>query len=367
VCNGGVTSPQDAATEGDGRPWPSAGPDADWWSEDAGTGIEVLPEPVAAEAGASEAEDDAPADPSTVDTAAAETPEPTTAAAPTVRVPLDRTGPYDTPPRVRSTPPTLAPPARESSPIPVLRRRPLPLPPGVLPVAAEPAPESTPTPEVVDEFDRAEAAATDPALAHPIAPPRPVPTDLVSAPLLTRPIPAPPSPRTRPPGRSTRAPRPPKNPRAPWIAMPGLVVLLLAAAFLGWVSAEPFWLAVGHGRTGTVTILAGGTSGCHGSFTAPDFTVSTVDIYGLAPDECRPGTARPAEMVSAGAAHAFATDHAGLLLRTGVGLGLLLLCGLLIALVTGTRKLTGWHRGSATFLSLAAPLLVAATTATLTY
>jgi hypothetical protein len=138
------------------------------------------------------------------------------------------------------------------------------------------------------------------------------------------------------------------------------------AAFLGWVSAEPFWLAAGHGQNGTVRILAGG-NGCHGSFTAPDFTVSTVDVYGLAPGECRPGTARAAQMVSADAGHAFATGQAGLLLRTGVALGLLLLCGVLIAVVTGTRKLTGWRRATATLLSFAAPLVVAATAVALSY
>ncbi|TDB72422.1 hypothetical protein E1182_23175, partial [Micromonospora sp. KC721] len=87
------------------------------------------------------------------------------------------------------------------------------------------------------------------------------------------------------------APARPRAPRAPHPPDPvrGLATLLalsLVAAFFGWVSAGPFWLAVGHATTGTVVVTdcSGGglTQRCRGIFTADRerFRVHGVRISG---------------------------------------------------------------------------------------
>ena len=92
----------------------------------------------------------------------------------------------------------------------------------------------------------------------------------------------------RPPARSEAAPGLPPDPasrRAPprtpssAVRLLALLVLALVAAFFAWVSAEPFWLAVGHGDQGTATVarctgdgvtqpLRGDVHGGDGAFTA---------------------------------------------------------------------------------------------------
>jgi hypothetical protein len=160
------------------------------------------------------------------------------------------------------------------------------------------------------------------------------------------------------PARTTRV-LTPKRPRSPWLAMPALVLLMLLAAFLGWVSAEPFWLSVGHGASGTVTVRTNG-SVCWGSFTSAEFTVSTVEIAGLAGGGCRPGSAHPARMVSAGATGAYVASDRGLLLRWGVGFAAVLACGFALAWVLGAYRFSGWRRLIATAASLGTPYAVVA-------
>ena len=63
-------------------------------------------------------------------------------------------------------------------------------------------------------------------------------------------------------------------------------------------------------------------------------------------------------MVSAKAREAYGGSGAGLNLRWGTGFGLVLLCGLLIAWVTGAGRSTGRERLAAQVISFAAPLLV---------
>jgi hypothetical protein len=160
------------------------------------------------------------------------------------------------------------------------------------------------------------------------------------------------------PARSTGVVTP-KRPRSPWLAMPALVLLILLAAFLGWVSAEPFWLSVGHGASGTVTVRIN-DSVCRGSFTSAEFTVSTVEIAGLAGGGCRPGAVLPARMVSAGGAGAYVASDRGLLLRWGVGFAAVLACGCALAWVLGAHRFSGWRRLIATAASLATPYAVVA-------
>jgi hypothetical protein len=149
------------------------------------------------------------------------------------------------------------------------------------------------------------------------------------------------------------------------LALPALVLLALLTAFLAWVSAEPFWLAVGHGSQGTAVVVAaqsGGEPACQATFTADggDFIVSRVVLAGVRGSACVAGTRLTARMVSADGDRAYPVDHADLNLRWAVGFGLILLMGLLIMWITGALRFAGWRRVATTALSLGAPFLVTA-------
>jgi hypothetical protein len=183
-------------------------------------------------------------------------------------------------------------------------------------------------------------------------------------------IPSLPKPRRAPAPAPARRPRRARRRRrgGPWLGLPVLVVLLLAAAFVAWVSAEPFWLSAGHGSTGAATVVA--TDGrCRVTFASADgrFTTSTVDLVGVPRGQCVIGAAVPAQMVSANAARAYAIDLTGLRLRWGVGLAVLLLCGWGISWATGAARFRGLQRLVAIALSAGAPLVVAATMLLVSY
>ncbi|WP_213452945.1 hypothetical protein [Rhizomonospora bruguierae] len=172
--------------------------------------------------------------------------------------------------------------------------------------------------------------------------------------LLSRPAPTP-----------SRAPRPP---RRPVFGLPATVVFALLAAFFGWVSAEPLWLALGHAERGTATVIRcagdGVTERCVGDFSAPGFTAEGVALLNLPPGEHGADSRVPALMVSPGSSRAYAGAEvtAGVHVRWAVGLALTLLCGLGIAWATGARRLDPARaRHLAVLLSLAAPLALAAT------
>jgi len=162
--------------------------------------------------------------------------------------------------------------------------------------------------------------------------------------------------------RTGRPAEPPRY-RAPGLAF--AVVLSLLAAFFAWVSAEPAWLALGHGSTGTAVITGCTGSGlgqrCHAGFTArTGFTVPYAVLV-AAPERRRVGQAVPARMVSAGSRTAYAGGRTGLVLRSGLGLGLVLLCGLGVGLVTGARRFARRRtRLGAYAAGLAGPVLLAA-------
>jgi len=145
------------------------------------------------------------------------------------------------------------------------------------------------------------------------------------------------------------------------LAIPALVVLALAGAFFAWVSAEPFWLAVGHGSTGTATVVVAGTD-CRATFVADGnaFSASTVDLSGVDTQSCMVGARLPARMVSATSTRAYAVDPAGLNLRWGLGFGLVLVCGLMIAAFTGAGRYRGWRRAASVGVCLAGPIVIAA-------
>jgi hypothetical protein len=184
-----------------------------------------------------------------------------------------------------------------------------------------------------------------------------------------------PGPRTR--TKPANAPvdgrgKPPRaRPRTPRRTAPGLIGLItlgLIAAFFSWVSAEPFWLAVGHGERGVATVArctgTGVTQRCAGSFAATDgsYRARTVTLLGVGPASRNPGAVAPARMVNPGSKQAY-VGNAGLLvhLRWVLGFVLVLLCGLGIAGLTGTRQLESVRaRRGALLMSLAGPLLLLA-------
>ncbi|GGK83811.1 hypothetical protein [Mangrovihabitans endophyticus] len=166
-------------------------------------------------------------------------------------------------------------------------------------------------------------------------------------------------------GRRERPGRRPREPRGP-AGLVGLVVLGLVAAFFSWVSAEPFWLAVGHGVDGRATVAecvgSGVTQRCHGSFISADdrFVVTDVTLLGVPDGERAPGSVLDARMVSVDSRQVY-VGGTGLLinLRWTLGFLLLLLCGYGIAGLTGARQLrTGRTRRSAVLMSLAGPILL---------
>jgi hypothetical protein len=165
----------------------------------------------------------------------------------------------------------------------------------------------------------------------------------------------------RRPGKRRR--RPAHNPLS---ALLCLVVLSLVAAFFGWVSAEPFWLATGHGDHGYATTIQcqgdGLTQRCTGRFTTADgnLAVSRVTLLGISGDRRHPGAVSPARMVSPGSGQAYTAPAGPLMhLRWGLGFLLVLICGYGIAEATGARRLPSRPaRRSATIVSFLGPLLL---------
>jgi hypothetical protein len=162
--------------------------------------------------------------------------------------------------------------------------------------------------------------------------------------------------------------RRPRSPRRPASGLFGLVALGLVAAFFAWVSAEPFWLAVGHGDHGTATVARctgdGVTQRCAGQFQAAgnEYAVAKVTLLGVQPGRRSPGAISPARMVSPASRQAY-VGEAGLLvqLRWVLGFVLVLICGLGIAGLTGARRLeTVRARRGALIMSLTGPLLLLA-------
>ncbi len=159
-----------------------------------------------------------------------------------------------------------------------------------------------------------------------------------------------------------RAPR-----RTGWSLL-SLVALALVSTFFAWVSAEPFWIAVGHDDHGYATtahcVGSGLTQRCTGTFAAADGDYSTqhVALLGVAAEQRTNGAVTPARMVSADSGHAYLSDTGLLMqLRWIVGVLVLLICGYAIASCTGARELeTARARRSAVLISLAGPLVLLA-------
>ena len=266
------------------------------------------------------------------------------------------------------------------------------------PVAAEPELEPVPVeveaeqPVTEDAPALAEAAAADGGDAEPdpeALPPHNAPGDIeaVTQPLAVRaereretvriavpepderpfwmPVQEMPRGSRRPPVRG-RPGRPPKPPRRPATGLIALLVFALLATFFAWVSAEPLWLAVGHGDKGTATVTEctgnGVSQRCLGEFTAAGgaFTAERVRLLGVG-DQDGAGTTVAAKMVGSDSGRAYVDAASGVLhMRWGLGMALVVLCGLGIVWATGALRLEDSRsRRRAALAGLAAPLLVA--------
>ncbi|MDG4822737.1 hypothetical protein O7635_12840 [Asanoa sp. WMMD1127] len=169
----------------------------------------------------------------------------------------------------------------------------------------------------------------------------------------------------RPARHAAKRGRRPRKPRGVRVGLAMLIVLALTGTFFAWVTAEPIWLAVGRGDSGTATVAgcvgSGLTQRCRGSFTAADgrYTTQGVRVLGVDEAQTAPGTQVRAQMVHAGSTSTYLDDRLVLTLRWLLGLLLVLLCGVGIVFATGARRLEErWARRTATVCGLAAPLLV---------
>ncbi len=92
------------------------------------------------------------------------------------------------------------------------------------------------------------------------------------------------------------------HPPDPLAGLSALIGLSLAAAFFAWVSAGPFWLAVGHATSGTVVVTRcsgdGLTQRCRGIFTATqeEFRIHGVRVSGVPRESAVPGSVLPARV-----------------------------------------------------------------------
>jgi hypothetical protein len=162
----------------------------------------------------------------------------------------------------------------------------------------------------------------------------------------------------------TRPARADHGPRRPLFVLPSLILLALVAAFFAWVSAEPFWLAVGHGDAGTATVTRDRGSGlgqrCLGDFRAAGgaFQVRAVPVTGVAESRCTVGATIPARMVSATGREAYGGTGGGLTARWALGFLLVLACAIAIVRVSGAARFAGRQRAAAVALTFSAPLLI---------
>lgn len=165
-------------------------------------------------------------------------------------------------------------------------------------------------------------------------------------------------------GPGTRSRKPWKRPRSAAAGLASLVLLSLLATFFAWVSAEPLWLALGHGESGTATVTRCTGSGvqqrCVGTFTGGGFTREQVRLLGVESRQRAEGTQIEARMIDRGADSAYVGAATGPLhLRWGLGLGLVLLCGVGIAWGTGALRMDDRKsRLRATLTALGAPVLM---------
>ncbi|TCB99980.1 hypothetical protein E0H26_04060 [Micromonospora zingiberis] len=157
-----------------------------------------------------------------------------------------------------------------------------------------------------------------------------------------------------------------RHPPDPLVGLAALVGLSLAAAFFAWVSAGPFWLAVGHATSGTVVVTdctGGGLSQrCRGIFTAADerFRTHGVRVSGVPERRATSGAVLPARVTGPDADTAYADRGVGAHLRWLLGLLALLGCAAGIVRWTGATRLPDPNtRRWAVAAGFAGPLVIA--------
>ncbi|MFD0582586.1 hypothetical protein [Dactylosporangium darangshiense] len=172
----------------------------------------------------------------------------------------------------------------------------------------------------------------------------------------------------RPPQWPPPAKRVIRAPRGPLAGLGAMMIVALLAGFFAWTSAEPFWMDMGHGVRGTAEVTACEGSGvlrrCVADFAAPGReTVDGAQLMGL---DAAPGTSVDAEMVPGGRI-AYAGNPSGLRVRWATGLGLIVLCGIVLAWLTGgwrfdrlRDRLTAWGLTALAPLVLGAGIVLAA-------
>ena len=172
--------------------------------------------------------------------------------------------------------------------------------------------------------------------------------------------------------RKLAKPRPlrrgdPHATRRPVIGLTALILTTLVAAFFGWVSAEPFWLSMGRGAEGTVTVTSCHRSGlderCVGKFVAEgkQFTADAVRLSSVPDRDREQGASFQGRMLDADSGWAYAGPASALHLRWELGVVIVVLCGILVGLVTGVRRLrTAGRRGRFVLwlIGLAGPLAI---------
>ncbi|MFG1839045.1 hypothetical protein ACGFH8_11490 [Micromonospora sp. NPDC049175] len=154
-------------------------------------------------------------------------------------------------------------------------------------------------------------------------------------------------------------------PPDPLPGLAALVALALVTAFFAWVSAGPFWLAVGHARAGTVVIAectgSGLTQRCRGIFTAQDgrFVAHGVRVSGVPAGADATGTPLPARMTGPDGGTAYADTGVVQHLRWLPGLLVVLGCVAGIVRWTGSARLPGRrHRRWAVAVAVTGPVLI---------
>jgi hypothetical protein len=162
------------------------------------------------------------------------------------------------------------------------------------------------------------------------------------------------------PARQPVVRRHPPGTRSPVIGLLGLIIAGLLAAFFGWVSAEPAWLALGHGSpaVATVTHCTGQGIGrqCRADLTGTGLELAGVRVVGA---RVRAGDTVPVRVVGPAARVGYAGDSRALTVRALLGLVLVLACGLAAAWVSGAARLPHPGRLLAVPASAALPLLLA--------
>jgi hypothetical protein len=167
------------------------------------------------------------------------------------------------------------------------------------------------------------------------------------------------------PPTQRRPARPVGPPRHPAYGLTGLILFSLLATFFAWVSAEPLWLAFGHGDRGTARVVGctgqGLTVRCRADFHAADrsFTVSDVRLIGVEAGSRFRGSQLPARMTGPDGQAAYAGSTGELHLCWVLGQLMVLLCGYGIGVATGAPRLPGRpSRTGAMLVSVMAPLLI---------